>query len=128
MSRLTPIAVLLALSSLGAAPTRTLTSAPQLTVHEWGTFTSVAGQDGRAVEWLPLSGPPDLPCFVDRFRFNIKGSLPGMVRMETPVLYFYTPREMTVNVNVRFPQGAMTEWFPRAAVTPANPPPTTITS
>jgi hypothetical protein len=23
---------------------------PDLTVHEWGTFTAVAGKDGRAVE------------------------------------------------------------------------------
>jgi hypothetical protein len=33
--------------------------------------------------------------------------------METPVIYFYAPREMTVDVRVRFPQGVMTEWFPR---------------
>jgi hypothetical protein len=25
-----------------------------LTVHEWGTFTSVAGQDGSAIEWDAL--------------------------------------------------------------------------
>ena len=24
-----------------------------LTVHEWGTFTSVAGADGQAVRWVP---------------------------------------------------------------------------
>jgi hypothetical protein len=119
MHRLTPLAVLLALSTLAAAPAPTSTGGP-LVVHEWGTFTSVAGQDGRAVDWLPLSGPPDLPCFVDRFAFNIKGSLRGKVRMETPVLYFYAPHETTVNVNVRFRQGVVTEWFPRAVVTPAS--------
>ena len=37
-----------------------------LTVHEWGTFTSVAGEDGDPVSWAPLSGPSDLPCFVHR--------------------------------------------------------------
>ena len=37
-----------------------------VTVHEWGTFTSVAGQDGRPVEWAPLQGPQDLPCFVQQ--------------------------------------------------------------
>jgi hypothetical protein len=37
-----------------------------LVVHEWGTFTSVAGRDGAAMEWAPLSGTPDLPCFVDK--------------------------------------------------------------
>src|SRR5258708_14050037 len=31
-----------------------------LVAHEWGTFTSVAGQDGGPVRWAPLSGPSDL--------------------------------------------------------------------
>ncbi|MGZ3471525.1 MAG: hypothetical protein ACXVA6_16280, partial [Isosphaeraceae bacterium] len=26
-------------------------TAPDLTTHEWGTFTAIAGKDGRAVEW-----------------------------------------------------------------------------
>jgi hypothetical protein len=37
---------------------------PGLTVHEWGTLTSVGGPDGQAMYWQPLSGPQDLPCFV----------------------------------------------------------------
>jgi hypothetical protein len=119
--RLTPIAICLAFTTLGAAQAPRTTSALQpLVVHEWGTFTSIAGQDGRAVEWLPLNGPPDLPCFVERVRFNIKGSLAGKVRMETPVLYFYTPHDIRVNVNVRFRQGVVTEWFPHASVTPTS--------
>jgi hypothetical protein len=40
--------------------------------------------------------------------------------METPVIYFYSPRETTVNVSVRFPAGLVTEWFPRADVTPTT--------
>ena len=99
-------------------------SSPQqspLIVHEWGTFTSVAGQDGRAVEWLPLDGPSDLPCFVLRFGFsNFKTSTPALVRMETPVLYFYGAAGTAVDVKVRFNQGVVTEWFPPAAVTPAS--------
>ncbi len=63
---------------------------------------------------------PDLPCFVARNRFNVKGSLSGTVRMETPVLYFYAAGETTVNVNVRFRQGAITEWFPPAVITSGN--------
>ncbi len=39
--------------------------------------------------------------------------------METPVIYFYAPQQMTVDVSVRFPAGLVTEWFPRADVTPA---------
>jgi hypothetical protein len=88
---------------------------PPLTVHEWGTFTSIAGEDGRAVQWLPQGGQSDLPCFVERGQF--KGSLAGTVRMETPVLYFYAPRQVTVNVKVGFPQGSITEWYPHARTT-----------
>jgi hypothetical protein len=88
---------------------------PDLTVHEWGTFTSIAGPDGRAIDWLPLSGSTDLPSFVEHFReVNFKGGLRGTVRMETPVLYFYSPQETTVSVDVSFRKGLITEWYPRA--------------
>jgi hypothetical protein len=118
---LIPIALFLALSTMGSAQAPAKISVPPpLIAHEWGTFTSISGEDGRAVNWLPLSGPPDLPCFVERVRFDIKGSLPGRVRMETPVLYFYSPHDVTVNVSVRFRQGVVTEWFPHALVTPTS--------
>jgi hypothetical protein len=100
-------------------------SAPDLAVHEWGTFTSVAGQDGRAVPWTPLAGSSDLPCFVSllnpdspKIPVNWLPGLRATVRMETPVLYFYTPRETSVQVSVRFPQGLITEWYPQAIVPP----------
>src|SRR5262245_53224073 len=85
-----------------------------LVVHEWGTFTSVAGADGNPVEWAPLVGPPDLPCFV----YNSNSLAPkqltrGFVRMETPVLYFYANERMKASVQVDFPQGNITEWFPQ---------------
>src|SRR5207237_223478 len=85
-------------------------SDPDVTVHEWGTFTSVAGVDGRAIDWLPLGGPADLPCFVGKYGgailktwpvddesmpltyANARTALWGKVRMETPVLYFYSAR------------------------------------
>jgi len=91
-----------------------------LTVHEWGTFTSIAGPDGVAVDWLPLTGSTDLPSFVEHFReVAFKGGLRGTIRMETPVLYFYSLRETNVSVNVAFSKGLITEWYPRA--TSANP-------
>ena len=86
-----------------------------LTVHEWGTFTSVAGPKGNAIEWLPLAGTPDLPCFVHHLNApNPKYSMYSLVRMETPVLYFYAQRPMTLAVRVAFPQGLFTEWYPQA--------------
>jgi len=87
-----------------------------LTAHEWGTFTSIAGRDGSAVEWLPLTGSTDLPGFVEHFRYNgFKLGLRGTVRMETPVLYFYDSRQETVSVKVSFAKGLITEWYPHAA-------------
>jgi len=87
-----------------------------LTVHEWGTFTSIAGQDGQAVEWSPLTGSTDLPSFVEHFRSDgFKLGLRGTVRMETPVLYFYDSREENVSVKVSFSKGVITEWYPYAS-------------
>jgi hypothetical protein len=87
-----------------------------LTVHEWGTFTSIAGKDGQAVEWSPLTGSTDLPGFVEHFRTpEFKLGLRGTVRMETPVLYFYDSREESVSVEVSFSKGLITEWYPRAS-------------
>src|SRR5437899_9740960 len=92
-----------------------------LVVHEWGTFTSIAGADGGAIEWLPLSAKYDLPSFVERYRdAPAKAGLRGTIRMETPVLYFYSPQETTVSVHVSFRDGLITEWYPHA--TPAQPP------
>src|SRR5882672_9800291 len=99
-----------------------------LTVHEWGTFTSVAGIDGIAADWRPAGGPTDLPCFValsdpsyskeiGNGSANLLGGREGegKIRMETPVLYFYSPKEATVNVRVSFPHGLITEYYPTIA-------------
>jgi hypothetical protein len=93
-----------------------------LVAHEWGTFTSVADEAGNPVEWAPWLGPSDLPCFVERLDGkNWKVLLRSFVRMETPVLYFYSARPTTLSVHVDFPQGWITEWYPKAAVTPGKP-------
>jgi hypothetical protein len=85
-----------------------------LTIHEWGTFTSVAGEDGSAVEWNTLGCKSDLPGFVNDYGYRgFKWSLQGTVRMETPVVYFYSPRDMEAHVKVSFPQGLITEWYPQ---------------
>jgi hypothetical protein len=118
-------------SALRQAPV----TSPDLTVHEWGTFTSVAGADGQAQIWHPLQGPEDLPCFVTQLNPNsVKvtdailaarsagstwlQSVSATVRMETPVLYFYTPRAQQVDVHVTFPEGVISEWYPAAVVPP----------
>lgn len=99
---------------------------PALVLHEWGTFTAVAGDDGWPVRWRPLAGPSDLPEFVytpdelgDGQRVlptpgGGKG-MAGTVRMETPVIYLYAPGPTDVRVAVDFPGGTITEWYPRAS-------------
>src|SRR5262245_15020282 len=69
----------------------------RMTVHEWGTFTSVGGENGDAIAWRTYGGSADLPCFVHRFG-AFKGGLFGTVRMETPVLYFYGSSESVADV------------------------------
>ncbi len=98
-----------------------------LTVHEWGTFTGIAGGQGKAIEWTAYGGaePFDLPRFVEHLSTaTFKTGLRGTIRMETPVMYFYSPQEVTVSVRVGFSQGLITEWYPHAAmVQPHQVPP-----
>ena len=96
-------------------------SASGLIVHEWGTFTSIAGKDGVALEWRPLNGASDLPKFIhtiqnqdEGLRHGPKANLTAAVRMETPVLYFYSASDTDVSVKVDFPKGKITEWYPQA--------------
>lgn len=96
----------------------------ELTVHEWGTFTTVSRADGKAQIWRPLSGPSELPGFVYRSRQvqeedQCSKCSWALARMETPVLYFYSDREMNVSVKIGFPRGKITEWYPQSrAVNP----------
>src|SRR5438876_2836811 len=94
--------------------------------HEWGTFTSVQGADGVLIPWNPLE-TTKLPKFVydwskpgqDRLPAGVlkpgsKSAFVTLQRMETPVIYFYSDEERTVDVTVRFPHGLITEWYPQA--------------
>ncbi len=88
-------------------------------VHEWGTFTTFSGSDGAFLDFRPLAqAHSDLPSYVfDRCSYStvgrfLKARLRGRVRMETPVVYFYTDRIRSVDVSVNFPQGLLTEFYP----------------
>ena len=94
--------------------------------HEWGTFTSVQGGDGVLLDWRPLE-TSRLPEFVYDWRHpglnrqavgNLgfgKIAMLTLQRMETPVIYFYSDKEQTLDVSVQFPRGLITEWYPQAA-------------
>jgi hypothetical protein len=104
-----PAAALLMAANIGYTPSN------RLTIHEWGTFTSVAGADGAPADWYALGCKSDLPEFVNDYGYRgFKSTLRSTVRMETPVLYFYSQRELNANVKVSFPQGLITEWYPKA--------------
>lgn len=140
LRRLATVCVLSVFALTGAAAPRAAQTQPQnVTAHEWGTFTTVAGEDGQSMTWVPLGGPTDLPCFVEHYKNRLfkvlandaeaptpidydtaRSSLMGKVRMETPVLYFYSKSDAAVSVRVRFPQGLLTEWYPTATATQPN--------
>jgi hypothetical protein len=43
-----------------------------------------------------------------------KSVLMSYVRMETPVIYFYSEKGLNADVQVEMPRGRITEWYPRA--------------
>lgn len=92
-----------------------------LIVHEWGTFTSVAGAEGRGFYWTTLAKGSELPCFVHRLTVGNTKLAMAQVRMETPVLYFYAKNATTASVHVDFPQGLISEWYPQASAVRPKP-------
>lgn len=90
-----------------------------LVVHEWGTFSTFSGSNGAYLKFYPNDN--DLPDFVYRRHRNVKGGLPdAFVSLETPVMYFYSDRERTVSIDVKFPKGMMTDYYPQSSRPPAN--------
>ncbi len=118
--------VLLAFAALAAQ----LGTEP-LVIHEWGTFTVLQDENGSAVSGINTDDEP-VPDFVHRAVNLIRPSLPAqlmskgipachpdvIMRMETPVVYFYPPggKAVTLDLAVEFTGGWMTEFYPEAAV------------
>ena len=102
-------------------PALTSLAIERLIVHEWGTFTTVQGGDGEQISWMPPTSV-DLPEFVYRAEMSgnwsskaayIPKDVTAFVRMETPVIYFYSQRERVADVRVLFRGGNITEWYPQ---------------
>ena len=139
-----------------------------LVAHEWGTFTSLQGSNGKVIEGLqheeeglpsfvysrnrvypddarPLAqmslasasfaiDPPDdtqtrpqpqpqpqpwprpRPCVHCKGMENLieNNRMASVTQLETPVIYFCTAHPQRVNVNVEFPQGVISQWYPNA--------------
>jgi hypothetical protein len=116
----------------GPGPAGTGTGGPgpqSLTVHEWGTFTSVNSSAGSLMEGmhheeeaLPAfvygrgklanpTSPPTNPAGMKGFEQPPVGVTQ---KLETPVLYFYGSPGADVRVRVDFPEGVVSEWYPNA--------------
>jgi hypothetical protein len=84
-----------------------------LIVHEWGTFLAMNGSDGISLDGM-YHEEHALPSFV-HVRSKDQLRLPmSRLKGETPVIYFYTRQPSRVQVDVDFPTGLWTQWYPQA--------------
>jgi len=119
-----------------------LSSGQAYELHEWGTFTTVAGSDGVLLSGLQREEEA-LPRFVhahfgfengqspssttlvrlrktygfERFELGKKGlgqrPVSGVtVKMETPVIYFHSNEGFRAQVKVGFEGGTISQWYP----------------
>ncbi|MGE0190834.1 MAG: hypothetical protein AB7T63_02225 [Planctomycetota bacterium] len=106
-------ALLVALATVPAEAKEEVWDGVTPTLHEWGTLTSVQGSDGVVLDGL-AHDETGLPSFVydlrDRTRLTAVSP-----KMETPVIYFYAPTARRVRVDVAFPRGLITQWYPAAS-------------
>ena len=106
----------------GAGPGRA--PADGYTLHEWGTFTTLSASDGTLLPGVQREEEP-LPEFVEshegmlhpRWMRAAKGWMRPLanvtVRMETPVIYFYTKEAFDAHVRVSFNGGSISQWYPQ---------------
>jgi hypothetical protein len=112
----------------------TVAAAEPVAVHEWGTFTALHDEDGRAIGGINTDDEP-LPPFVhdvSRLLLITPTELPPMffqgapschrdvtMRLETPVLYFHPPSAApcVADVRVAFAGGWLTQYYPDAVCT-----------
>ncbi|WP_422931344.1 hypothetical protein [Singulisphaera sp. PoT] len=97
---------------MGAAPP--VPTGKDMVVHEWGTFLAMSGSDGVSLDGMYHEEHP-LPHFVHSRARDQLHPRSIFLKGETPVIYFYTPNEARVRVEVKFPRGLWTQWFPAAA-------------
>jgi hypothetical protein len=117
------LAFLAALAAASSTPASDPAS-DGLVVHEWGTFTSVQGSEGIALEGLQHE-EEGLPAFVysrskvracplrDRGYKGLEVDVAHVTKkMETPVIYFHSPEACRVRLRVCFQKGLLSQWFP----------------
>lgn len=127
-------ALLVASTAVAGARVSDSPTRDRLLVHEWGTFTVLQDEDGRAIPGINTDDEP-VPDFVHNIGgvdvLTSRSVLPSVyfkaiprchpdvyVRLETPVVYFYPPQGgMTgpIDVSVSFKGGWLTQFYPHAA-------------
>ncbi len=113
-----------------------ISSSSAYTLHEWGTFTSVSGSDGKLLAGLERE-EERLPYFVEALDgmrnvgpmgYGAKGYFLQRplrnvtIKMETPVIYFYSDKAFNAKVQVDFQGGAINQWFPSRSGGETAPP------
>jgi hypothetical protein len=106
----------------------------RLVIHEWGTFTALQDEQGRALGSINTDDEP-APGFVHRISNGLllkrDASVPSLfskgaprahpdvtMRLETPVVYFHPPADarlpLVLDVDVAFRGGWLSEYYPNA--------------
>lgn len=109
-------------------------SAQQLVIHEWGTFTALQDETGRALGAINEDVEP-LPPFIINFIPGNDGpkgvplsmSPSVILRLETPVVYFHLPAgspPRKIDFSATFQGGVISQWYPAAE---NNIPPRSLT-
>ncbi len=101
-----------------------------LVVHEWGTFTTLSSSNGTLLSGV-YKDATRLPAFVyglPNLNYDANKGWPApdkllhvTVKMETPVLYFYSPSEKNIQVRVKFMGGSISQWYPQRDTGEVNP-------
>ncbi len=139
MRKILSLCAVLLFCGLTRANIPTPTTLPSgVVVHEWGTFTALQDEQGRALGGINTDDEP-VPAFVHNIRSNLltkpgdiapifaetKGVATGQslasvtMRLETPVIYFHLPEgspPIDMNVHVAFRGGWLSQFYPDALV------------
>jgi hypothetical protein len=119
--------------SMGLAGAVLAAQGQPLTLHEWGTFTSLQDESGRTLGGINTDDEP-VPSFCHDldgmlilgqneippvFGKGIRACHPDVtMRLETPVIYFHPPAgasvPLTASVKVAFRGGWLTQFYPAA--------------
>jgi hypothetical protein len=99
----------------------------RLTVHEWGTFTSLQDESGNSIGGINSDDEP-VPFFVHRLLWELIIGTPSQgvprchpdvtMRLETPVVYIHRPKgdegKRNLQLSAEFHGGWISEYFPQA--------------